>query len=240
VPTEAMEKELCGHTVVGVERRAKYIQLFFDTGAMLVIHLGMTGNLGIFPRGRDWRRHDHVCWTLDDGMELRYHDVRRFGSLTVLPAEQAADREKTLFRTSGPEPLAPGFSGAYLRTRARGRDVQVKTFIMDSRTVVGIGNIYANESLFGAGIRPTRKVKRITAKEWNRLADEIRKVLRHAIECGGSTINDFIGASGERGYFQMHFRIYGRAGQGCSQCASPIKSMKITGRSSFFCAHCQK
>lgn len=240
VPMVSMEKEMLGATILDIQRRAKYIQIFLDTGAMLIIHLGMTGNLGIFPSSKSKVKHDHLYWSLGNGKELRYHDVRRFGFLVMLSEKEVSNRENTVFKTSGLEPFDEKFSGTYLYNKTKGKDVMVKTFIMNSQIVVGIGNIYANESLYSAGIRPTRKVARITKKQWTTLAAAIRQILSHAIECGGSTISDFLNASQQRGYFQMNFKVYGKSGKQCSQCKTPIKSKKITGRASFYCPLCQK
>lgn len=240
IPMTLMKKEMLRATIVDIKRRAKYIQIFLDNGSMLIIHLGMTGNLGIFPRDRATAKHDHLIWSLSNNKELRYHDVRRFGFLVMLSENQVSNRENTVFKTSGPEPFGDDFNGAYLHKKAKNKDVMIKTFIMDSRIVVGIGNIYANESLYGAGIRPTKKVTRVTKKQWDKLAETIRSVLSYAIECGGSTISDFLNASQQSGYFQMNFQVYGRADKQCYKCSSLIKSIKITGRASFYCPLCQK
>jgi len=240
IPINSMKKEMLGTTIVDIQRRAKYIQIFLGNGSILVIHLGMTGNLGIFPRSKATAKHDHLIWSLSNDKELRYHDVRRFGFLVMLAEREVANREKSVFKTSGPEPFSEDFSGAYLYQKAKKRDVMIKTFIMDSRIVVGIGNIYANESLFRAGIRPSRKVTRVTKRQWNKLAEAIRAVLSHAIECGGSTISDFLNASQQSGYFQVNFQVYGRADTPCFHCNSLITGKKITGRASFYCPQCQK
>ncbi len=240
IPMNSMKKEMLTATIVDIERRAKYIQIFLSNGSMLIIHLGMTGNLGIFPRDKAPVKHDHVIWSLSNDKELRYHDVRRFGFLVMLEKGDVDNREKTVFKTSGPEPFSEEFNGAYLFRKAKNRDVMIKTFIMDSRIVVGVGNIYANESLFSAGIRPSRKVTRVTKKQWSKLVETIRAVLSHAIECGGSTINDFLNASQQSGYFQMNFQVYGRTNAPCFHCNSLIKNKKITGRTSFYCPQCQQ
>ena len=240
VPQSAMERLLPGTCITDVTRRAKYVVIHLDTGSMLVIHLGMTGQLGLHDRSAPRTTHDHVWWRLDDGLELRLNDTRRFGMIAMAGPGDAGNLEQTVFKTCGPEPLADSFDGGYLYEKASGRGVSVKSFIMDSRTVVGIGNIYANESLFAAGIRPDRKAGAISRKRYDRLAVEIKKVLEHAIECGGSTISDFIGASGESGYFQVHFRVYGRTGEPCPTCGTKLSHKVIGGRASFFCAKCQR
>ncbi len=240
VPITAMNRELVGNRIVTVERRAKYLLIHFETSALLAIHFGMTGNLGIFAPGTPIAKHDHVRLLLDNGTELRFNDTRRFGSLNIIDPEEQITLEEDFFKNTGPEPFADDFNGKYLQLLARGKNQPVKTFIMTNRTVAGIGNIYANESLFAAHIRPTRRIKSISLKSWNRLASEIRKVLKHAISCGGSTISNFVNASQERGYFQMNFKVYGRAEEDCLTCSTTIKKQVIGGRASYYCPKCQK
>jgi formamidopyrimidine-DNA glycosylase len=240
VPMEAMQRVMVNQKITSVERRAKFLQLGLEKGEMLVIHLGMTGNLGIFPPTSPRAKHDHVLWLLDNGTELRYNDTRRFGSIQLLSADEVIDREETIFKTTGPEPFGDDFSAEYLQNLGKGKSLAVKLFIMTNQTVAGIGNIYANESLFSAGIRPARKAQEITLKEWERLVIEIRKVLTHAIECGGSSISDFLNASQEKGYFQINFKVYGREGLPCTRCSTKIEKQKLGGRASYFCPKCQK
>ena len=240
VPITAMNRELIGNRIVAIERRAKYLLIHFDTSALLIIHFGMTGNLGIFAPGTPVAKHDHVRLLLDNETELRFNDTRRFGSINIIYPGEQITLEQDFFRNTGPEPFADDFNGKYLQLLARGKNLPVKTFIMTNRTVAGIGNIYANESLFAAHIRPSRKIKSISLKNWDRLASEIRKVLKHAISCGGSTISDFVNASQERGYFQMNFKVYGRAGEDCLTCSTAIKKQVIGGRASYYCPECQK
>jgi formamidopyrimidine-DNA glycosylase len=240
VPMEAMQRTMVNQKIISVERRAKFLQLGLEKGEMLIIHLGMTGNLGIFPPTSPRAKHDHVLWLLDNSTELRYNDSRRFGSIQLLAADEVADREKTIFKTTGPEPFGNDFTAEYLQNLAEGKSLAVKLFIMTNQTVAGIGNIYANESLFSAGIRPSRKAQEITLKEWGRLVIEIRKVLTHAIECGGSSISDFLNASQEKGYFQINFKVYGREGMPCTRCSTKIEKEKLGGRASYFCPKCQK
>lgn len=240
VPIRAMEKALIDNTFTGVERRAKYLQFSLKSGGMMIIHLGMTGNLGIFEPSVQHAKHDHVIWTLDNNSELRYNDTRRFGSINLIAKEHTATREETFFKNSGPEPFSNDFSAQYLHSSAKGKNLAVKNFIMTNKVVVGIGNIYANESLFAAGIRPSRKIKSLSLAKWAGLVTEIRKVLEHAITCGGSTISDYLNASQQKGYFQMNFKVYGRDGQPCSSCSTTILKKDIAGRASFFCTTCQK
>jgi formamidopyrimidine-DNA glycosylase len=240
VPLAAMQQEMIGRTIVSVARRAKFLQIGLDSGAMLIIHLGMTGNLGIYARTAARAKHDHVLWSLDTGTELRYRDSRRFGSIRFLYRHEVAGREETFFGTTGPEPFGDDFSAGYLHQLAKDKSLAVKLFIMTNQVVAGVGNIYANESLFAAGIRPARQARTLGNKEWARLVCEIRAVLNHAIECGGSTIIDFVNAGQERGYFQVNFKVYGREGQPCPHCSTPIKKIKLGGRASYFCPTCQK
>lgn len=240
IELEAMQHALINQRITAIDRRAKFVQISLHSGAMLIIHLGMTGKLGIFAPTTVHARHDHILWSLDNGTQLRFNDCRRFGSIRLLSSEEVQDREQTIFKTTGPEPFDDQFSGKYLHTLAKGKSLAVKLLIMTNQNVAGIGNIYANESLFAAGIRPARKAQSLKLKEWNRLVIEIRRVLHYAIDCGGSTISDFLNASQQRGYFQINFTVYGREGQACSVCSTAIKKQKIGGRASYFCPHCQK
>lgn len=240
VPESAMHRFLPGARIIDVTRRAKYLLIHLDNGSVLIIHLGMTGQLGLHQAGDPRTKHDHVWWELDNDLELRFNDIRRFGLVVMVSPDDIANLEQTVFKTSGPEPLSGSFDGCYLHEKSAGRIVPVKSFIMDTRIVVGIGNIYANESLFSAGIRPDRKAGAISEKRYDKLADEIKKVLERAIACGGSTISDFINASGQSGYFQVHFNVYGKKGAPCPHCEAPLSHKIIGGRSSFFCRNCQR
>ncbi|MBW1634992.1 MAG: bifunctional DNA-formamidopyrimidine glycosylase/DNA-(apurinic or apyrimidinic site) lyase [Deltaproteobacteria bacterium] len=240
VPVTALNEELINSRVAAVERRAKYLLIRFDTSALLIFHFGMTGNLGIFSPHSPTAKHDHLRLRLDNETELRFNDTRRFGSISLIRPGEQGTVERDFFKNSGPEPFTDKFSGKYLQQLAKGKQQPVKVFIMTSRTVAGIGNIYASESLFAAGIRPSRKIKQISLQSWNRLAAEIRKVLKEAISCGGSTISDFVNASQEKGYFQMNFKVYGRSGESCLKCSSSIKKQTIGGRASYYCPKCQK
>ncbi len=240
VPAEEIKARLIGARIVDVTRRAKYLLIHFDNRVLLILHLGMTGNLGLFHHGSKPDIHHHLRWGLDNGYELRYHDVRRFGSVRIVDAEQVHSLEQTIFGTTGPEPFSAAFDGRYLYDLARNKSQPVKNFIMDSRVVAGVGNIYANESLFSAGIRPARKAGAISEKRYSLLVEEIRNVLTRAIDCGGSTISDFIDTGGVSGYFQMHFNVYGKRDLACPTCSTPIRHQKLGGRASFFCSHCQR
>lgn len=239
VHCENLQLALKNRQIVNLTRRAKYLVLKTDSGATLIIHLGMTGNMGIFDADSITKKHDHVCWLLDNKTELRLNDTRRFGAVHLLAAKNAKEEEKQFFSATGPEPFTRSCSVAYLMKRAAPRKQAVKAFLMDSHVVAGIGNIYANETLFRSRIHPQRPASSLSAKEWKRLLTTMRKTLKHAIACGGSTISDFVGASGEAGYFQMNFLIYGKAGEACSDCGKIISKETIGGRASFFCMNCQ-
>ncbi|MBU1568094.1 MAG: bifunctional DNA-formamidopyrimidine glycosylase/DNA-(apurinic or apyrimidinic site) lyase [Proteobacteria bacterium] len=240
VPFDLLCHEMIGHQVIAVSRRAKYLQISLDSGSMLIIHLGMTGNLGFFPPKNEPAKHDHLRFTLDNCMELRYNDSRRFGSIQVLKSRETANLEETVFRTTGPEPFSNAFSPEYLHELAKGKQQAVKVFIMATQVVAGVGNIYASESLFRAGILPTRKVRTISKKDWGRLVSAIHEILQHAIDCGGSTISNFINARQEKGYFQVNFKVYGRQGEPCITCQEKIEKISLGGRASYFCPRCQK
>ncbi len=240
VPFDLLCREMIGHQVTAVTRRAKYLQVSLDSGAMLFIHLGMTGNLGFFSPSSEPAKHDHLRFTLDNRTELRYNDSRRFGSMQVLKSVETATLEETIFKTTGPEPFSDTFSPEYLHKLAKEKDLAVKVFIMTGQVVAGVGNIYASESLFRAGILPTRKIRAINKKDWSTLITAIREILKHAIDCGGSTISNFINARQEKGYFQVNFMVYGRQGEPCSICQEKIQKIRLGGRASYFCPKCQK
>lgn len=240
VPIEEMQRLLLGREIIDVLRRAKYLIMSVDNGCLLIIHLGMTGNLGIFSPDQPIAKHCHLRFWLSDGMELRYTDVRRFGSMHVLAADKATAIETVFFHATGPEPFSEEFHDEYLYDAAKNRSIPVKTFIMTNQIVAGVGNIYANESLYKAGIDPRRKACSVSKKSWRKLIVCIREVLEHAIECGGSTISDYVNASQESGYFQINFQVYGREGEICRRCSSIVRKLQIGGRASYYCPVCQK
>ncbi len=226
---------LRGHFIRAVERRAKYLLLRTDVGT-LIVHLGMSGSLRVLPADTRPGRYDHVDVVLAGAMCLRLRDPRRFGAVLW-----ATDPYRhPLLRDLGPEPLSSELSGSYLYQRARGRRVSVKSFIMDATVVAGIGNIYANEALFHAGIHPQRPAGRIAAHRYQSLAEAIKQTLGRAIDAGGTTLRDFARQDGKPGYFQQELRVYGRDGTPCPRCQRPIQRRIIGQRSSFFCHHCQR
>ncbi len=240
VPLAAMREVLCGRRIREVARRAKYVLIAFEDESLLVIHLGMTGNLGFFPHSAPLKPHDHVRWQLEDGQELRLHDSRRFGGVWLLSPAQARERETGFFAATGPEPFSPRCTPTSFMTLAGRRQQPIKTFLMDGKVVAGIGNIYANEALFAAGIHPARPASALKKSHWRQLVPLIRAILNQAIACGGSTISDYINVGGESGYFQVNFKVYGRKGLPCPQCGTPIEKIPISGRASYFCPCCQK
>jgi formamidopyrimidine-DNA glycosylase len=232
---EGLERSLPGQRILAVERRAKYLLLRLEQGT-LILHLGMSGSLRVLPSATPAEKHDHLDLLLEDGHCLRLRDPRRFGAVLWCAGEP---REHPLLRELGPEPLGPGLNGEHLHRSARGRRVAVKNLIMDSRVVVGVGNIYASEALFQARIHPQRPCNRIALARYQRLAEAIRQILRHAIARGGTTLRDFRRADGSPGYFALSLNVYGKAGEPCPACANPIRQRRIGQRSSFFCARCQ-
>jgi formamidopyrimidine-DNA glycosylase len=224
-----------GRRVLAVERRGKYLIVRFDHGALL-IHLGMSGSLRVVDATQAPGRHDHIDILMQSGPCLRFNDPRRFGSFHFA----ANPEQHPLLANLGPEPLADAFDGAHLAAIARGRRAAIKTLIMNARVVVGVGNIYANEALFMAGIHPARAAGRISAARLESLAAAIRTVLSAAIECGGTTLRDFVGGDGKPGYFRQSLAVYDRAGQPCRHCATPIRRRVLGQRASYFCPTCQR
>jgi formamidopyrimidine-DNA glycosylase len=227
---------LAGRRIDAVDRRGKYLLIRMDRGC-LIAHLGMSGSLRMVAPESPPRKHDHIDIVLQDGGCLRFHDPRRFGCL--LWTEEDPLRH-ALLSELGLEPLEEGFSGDYLHDVSRNRETPVKHLIMDSRVVVGVGNIYANEALFRAGIRPRRAAGRISSGRYDRLAESIKQALAEAIAQGGTTLRDFVNASGKPGYFQQVLKVYGREGQACSTCAGLIQSERLGQRATYFCPRCQR
>lgn len=221
--------------VQAVRRRAKFLLIDLPTGQML-IHLGMSGSLRVLPSGTPAGKHDHVDIELSSGQILRLNDPRRFGS--VLWAD--TPDHHPLLDQLGPEPLGPDFDGAWLAARAAGRRQSVKTFIMDNHTVVGVGNIYAQESLFLAGIHPSRQAGRISRARYDRLAETIREVLTRAIQAGGTTLRDFTRADGQPGYFAQALAVYGRGGEPCLVCGTSLRATRHGQRATCYCPECQR
>lgn len=218
-----------------IVRRAKYILLHFDNGT-LIIHLGMSGRLQTLFEPTAAGKHDHVDILFANGCCLRYTDPRRFGCMlwTEVPA-----LEHDLLRNLGPEPFSKEFTATYLHNISSKRKSPVKNFIMDSKVVVGVGNIYASEALFAARINPTKPTNAITKDQFSTLIKHIKVILRKSIKQGGTTLKDFLDSSGKPGYFSQQLQVYGRAGEPCTQCNSAIESITLGQRSTFFCPNCQ-
>jgi formamidopyrimidine-DNA glycosylase len=226
-----------GREILAARRRAKYLWLDLSGGQTLVVHLGMSGRLTLGPAAAPTEPHEHVSILLDSGERLRFCDTRRFGLVLVRPTRSlAADPH---FSRLGIEPLSDSFDGRVLQGLAQGRSAPVKSFLMDGRMVVGVGNIYASESLHPAGFNPARSVSRISGGRWDRLAREIRMTLAEAIDQGGTTLNDFADAMGETGYFKVSLAVYDREDKPCQRCQRTIRRIVQSGRSTFYCPGCQ-
>lgn len=228
--------ELVGAEVLGLRRRGKYLLFYFQSGVMIV-HLGMSGSLRVLqPTIPEPLPHDHVEWQFDDHV-LRLNDPRRFGCVLYQPGDDA--EQHPLLAHLGVEPLGNEFNGALLFKKSRRRKLAIKNFIMDSRIVVGVGNIYAAEALFMAGIRPGIAAGTVSANGYDELAAAIRAVLARAVEVGGTTLRDFVGADGQPGYFKQSLYVYGRDGQPCRVCGAELRLKQIGQRSSVYCPKCQ-
>jgi formamidopyrimidine-DNA glycosylase len=236
VPTRSLKRALVGKPIQSVARRGKYLLLSSINGHLL-IHLGMSGSLRVLPKGTPAQKHDHVDIIFDNHCLLRFTDPRKFGIVDWVIGDP---NEHALLKHLGPEPLTDDFTGQLLHARARKRSVTVKQFIMDSHIVVGVGNIYANEALFKADIHPLRQAGRISLERYEKLAYMIKCTLEEAIKVGGTTLRDFTGSDGQPGYFKQSLLVYGRVGQPCKKCKRPLSEVRITGRSSVYCAQCQK
>jgi len=239
IPPE-LPRLLQGQRIDAVRRRAKYLLL--DTAAgSAVLHLGMSGSLRVLPGDTPLRAHDHVDIALVGnagvpGRVLRFNDPRRFGCLLWQPVGTV----HPLLAGLGPEPLSDDFDGNHLFALSRGRTAPVKTFLMDQAVVVGVGNIYAAEALFAAGIAPNRAAGRVSRERYAALAREVKRILAHAIDRGGTTLRDFIRPDGAPGYFEQELQVYGREGQACHRCGTPLRHASIGQRASVWCPHCQR
>ena len=227
---------LPGQRVLDVHRRAKYLLIELERGT-LIAHLGMSGSLRVLPAATPLLAHDHYDLLLDSGRCLRFNDPRRFGCLLWIVGDPAGH---PLLAGLGPEPLEAGFDADYLAGRARGRRVAVKQFLMDQKVVVGVGNIYASEALFRAGISPRRAAGRVTRAQCARLVAAVREVLGEAIRQGGTTLRDYVSADGTPGYFRQKLNVYERSGEPCRLCGTAVRQIVQGQRSTYFCPNCQK
>jgi formamidopyrimidine-DNA glycosylase len=228
-------KQLTGHTLQHVERRAKYLLLVFPHGTA-IIHLGMSGRLRILKEQVPPQKHDHFDICFANGLTLRFTDPRRFGAF-LWTKEDA--QQHPLLKDLGVEPLTAAFSGKYLYQAARTRKVAAKLLIMDHKLVVGVGNIYANEALFAAGIHPNLPANQLTLPQCQKLVAAIKAILKKAIKQGGTTLNDFLSADGNPGYFVNELLVYGKAESPCPRCRSKLQLIRLGQRSTVFCEKCQ-
>ncbi|WP_461517540.1 bifunctional DNA-formamidopyrimidine glycosylase/DNA-(apurinic or apyrimidinic site) lyase [Porticoccus sp.] len=227
---------LSGQTLLDGRQRGKYLLFRFPAGH-LMIHLGMSGNLRIVSDETPVGKHDHVDIIFGDGTVLRYTDPRRFGTIQWLVG---APEQHPLLSNLGPEPFEEAFTGEYLYQASKGRKVPIKQFLMDNKVVVGVGNIYANETLFHCGICPTLAAGNVSRSRFDALAIEVRRVLDSAIEQGGTTLRDFVGGDGKPGYFKQQLYVYGRGGEACLRCGSVLMEIRQGQRSTVFCPVCQQ
>lgn len=228
--------ELQGQRILSGRRRGKYL-LFESPVGTLLLHLGMSGSLRVSGADAPWKKHDHLAFTTDHDRQIRLHDPRRFGAALWITGDAEAH---PLLCDLGPEPLGQDFTAAYLRAKCHGRSAPIKAVIMDSHTVTGVGNIYACEALFLAGIRPDKAAGKVSGMKLTRLVAAIQSVLSASIEMGGTTLRDFVNEKGEPGYFQQTLRVYDREGQPCRTCGTLIQRTVMSNRSTFFCPRCQK
>lgn len=236
-PVSPTLAEIEGRRIVSAGRRSKYLLLGIDDGSTVLIHLGMSGSLRVIPEGEPWKTHDHVAITLSTGRQLRFHDPRRFGLVLHFRGDPAYHE---LLAGLGPEPLGDEFGLDEFMAACRKRSAPIKQVIMDAHVVVGVGNIYASEALFRAGIRPTTPARKLSRPRLKKLLEAIRTVLAEAIHQGGTTLRDFLKSDGEPGYFRQRLMVYDRKGEPCRICGCPIRHAVIGQRSTYWCPQCQK
>lgn len=238
VDVAALQTHVVGRTIQGIDRRAKYLLFRLRPAGVLVFHLGMTGRLWLGkPQPQD-APHDHLIFQLGDDLELRFHDTRRFGMCFYTTVRALPHHPR--FCHLGPEPLSSAFSAAYLEQRARGLWKPVKNFLMDTAVVVGVGNIYASESLYLTRVHPMRQVGTLRRRQWARICDAVKEVLQAAIEAHGTSFSDYVDSEGRRGEFQNRLLVYGREGEPCRRDGLPIRRIVQAGRSTFYCPRCQR
>ena len=238
VDSNRLRTQTVGRKISGTRRRAKYLLIDLEEGITLVFHLGMSGRLTLVPEDTPRVDHEHVSFSLTSGRKLRFVDTRRFGLVFSLTSRQLdSDRH---FARLGIEPLSSKFDGEFLRGAASHRRGPIKSFLMNAEVVAGVGNIYACEALFRAGIHPRRSVARISRTRWGRLARCVQETLRDAIDQGGTTLNDFADAEGREGYFKVRLEVYGRAEASCTRCGRKIARIVQGGRGTFYCPGCQR
>jgi formamidopyrimidine-DNA glycosylase len=231
-----LEKRATGSIIHNVERRGKYLLIECDEG-WLIVHLGMSGRLRVLPHALEPTKHDHFDLVLSSGAVVRFTDPRRFGALLWTSEDPARHQ---LLRSLAPEPLDRSFNAQWLHTRTRKRHLSIKLALMNNEIVTGVGNIYANEALFRAGIHPKTKAGRLSLQRCEKLVRAIKETLLDAINAGGSSLRDFYGADGSPGYFQQSYMVYSRQGEPCRACGAPIRSCRLGQRSTFYCTRCQR
>lgn len=239
LPINPGVSSLEGAKVFSVKRRAKYLLLNLGPDGTLLIHLGMSGGLRIVTPDVDWKKHDHVALELASGTQLRFHDPRRFGIFLHLPANENPEAHP-LLASLGPEPFDPTFNTIHLRRLLAKRTSPIKVALMDNKVVVGVGNIYASEALFRAGILPTCPANKVSAARLGKLIEAVRTVLSEAIKQGGTTLRDFLREDGSPGYFRQQLFVYDRSGEPCRVCSTPIRHMVLGQRSTYWCPRCQR
>ncbi|MFK8012364.1 MAG: bifunctional DNA-formamidopyrimidine glycosylase/DNA-(apurinic or apyrimidinic site) lyase [Marinicellaceae bacterium] len=235
IPKNLKKKHL-SKKIISITRRAKYILIHLESDYTLILHLGMSGSLVVINDAMPLAKHDHFELVMDDGTQLRFNDPRRFGC--VLDSNDYQNHK--LIKKLGPEPLGLEFNGEYLKKKSKNKTQAIKNFIMDGHIVVGVGNIYASESLFRAGIHPNKPAGKVSLAKYQKLAEVIKQVLSLAIQAGGTTLKDFINAEGKPGYFSQKLNVYGRKDKPCVNCESKILQKTIGQRSTFYCGSCQK
>ncbi len=235
IPT-GLSKILSKQVIKSVSRRAKYLILSCDAGHV-ILHLGMSGSLRVLNANTPPEKHDHIDFIFTNGQCLRLRDPRRFGAVLFTKEEPTQHK---LLKSLGPEPLSKYFSDHYLFEKSRKRQLTIKSFIMDSKIVVGVGNIYASEALFRAGIHPKRAAGKVTKEKYNLLTTAIKEVLKEAIQAGGTSLRDFTKSDGKPGYFRQSLNVYGKKGEPCPNCNKPITQSVIAQRSTYYCTQCQK
>lgn len=236
----SLEKELTGARITDITRRSKYLLFHVQRNQkkpkVMLVHLGMSGSVRLEKTGFNHKTHDHVIWDMGAHTQMVFHDPRRFGIITLLLPDEIATH--LLLRHLGPEPLTKDFSAAYVRCALASKKAPIKTVLMDNTFVVGVGNIYASESLFACGVHPETPAF-LLKKKVPELVRAIKKTLKSAIDSGGSTLRDYVQSTGSTGYFQHSFHVYGRAGESCLLCAQPIQHAVHAGRATYWCNQCQ-
>lgn len=230
--------EMGGRGFVSVKRRSKYLLLETDGGEVVMVHLGMSGSLRVIPEGDEWRKHDHIGITVEGGLQLRYHDPRRFGMMLLV--DESELQTHPLLKDLGPEPLEEIFTGAHLYGALRNKSIALKVALMDAKVVVGVGNIYASESLFRSGIHPKLPANKLSKPKAAGLVTAVKEVLAESIAQGGTTLRDFLNSDGQPGYFAQRLLVYGRKGEPCRVCGKKISHAVLGQRATFWCGKCQK